>query len=154
MEIEKKLEEMKNTMDALTDVQTVMDRILKYKEKIKSIPQHKLTNQQKLWLKSFEASEKNFSFETEEGRARIIEDIAILDEGIEKNETISQKGSGIIKTFIKKSLIFIALLILSTTIIGQFRGYYSDEFENAIIGIALSGLIVFVWNKISRKYLS
>lgn len=152
MTTKKDLGELMNTYDALSDMQVVLDRILRYKEKISMIPQNQLTSKQKLWLKSFEASENNFSFETEEGKMRVIEDIAILDEGIERNDVNPQKSNGGIKVFIKKSLLFIALLIVSTTTVGSVRGY-SDDLD-LFIGIALASLIVFVWNKISKKYLS
>lgn len=154
MKNQKNLGEMMDTIDALEDVKTVLDRILRYKEKLSLLPEGELTGKQKLWLMSFEASEKNFSFETEEGKLRLIKDVAILDEGIEVNEQIAKKSNTHIRLFIKKFLIFIALLIISTTITSEFRGSYSDGFENLIIGIALSSLIVFVWGKVSRKHLA
>jgi predicted PurR-regulated permease PerM len=62
------------------------------------------------------------------------------------------------KTFwkiIKNTLLFIALLIVSVSLVELVRGSYfdSDVFANLIIGTALAVLLVFVWQKISKRYL-
>ena len=54
--------------------------------------------------------------------------------------------AGKIKGMIKNFFLFIALVIVTTS--------YSDDFENFIVGIALAILIVFVWKKLSDRFLN
>lgn len=54
---------------------------------------------------------------------------------------------------IKKAGILFAVWIVSFGIINMLNDSYGDEFGNFIVSIALTSLIVFAWNRISKKYL-
>ncbi|MFZ2188073.1 MAG: hypothetical protein WAV73_00730 [Candidatus Moraniibacteriota bacterium] len=71
-----------------------------------------------------------------------------LDEDFHKKKSVFKK----IKSGLKKIFLFIAVLVVSTTIISQIRGYYADDLENLIIGIALASLVIFIWKKIDNRY--
>ncbi len=154
MNDQKKLSEMMDTMDALEETQVLINRVLDYKNLLSSLPSEQLSDRQQLWLLAFQSSEANFSLETEEGQKRMITSLVTLDqERVELLKKEEVKPSRI-RRVIKNTLIFIALLVVATFIISQIRGYYSDDFENLLIGIALSSLVVFVWGRISKKYLA
>ena len=61
--------------------------------------------------------------------------------------------SGMSITKIKKAGILFAVWIVSFGVISMLNDSYGEEFGNFIVSIALASLIVFVWNRISKKYL-
>lgn len=54
---------------------------------------------------------------------------------------------------IKKAGILFAVWIVSFGFISMLSDPYADEFDNFIVSIALSSLVVFVWKKVSGRYL-
>jgi uncharacterized membrane protein YvbJ len=54
---------------------------------------------------------------------------------------------------IKKVGILFAVWIVSFGIINMLNDSYGEEFGNFIVSVALASLIIFLWNRISKKYL-
>lgn len=72
--------------------------------------------------------------------------VGLFKKGISKTGSISNPASPIRKVFwiLKKILLFLAVVIVSAVVLG------SDE---PFSPIALAILVVYVWNKVSSKYL-
>jgi hypothetical protein len=74
-----KLLELMDQIDALEDVQLMLDRIQSYREYLLEFPHEELNDRQKLWLLACEASETKISTSSKES---IAENIVLLKDAI------------------------------------------------------------------------
>lgn len=74
-----KLLELMDQLDALEDLQTILNRIQSYREYLFEIPYEKLTDKQKIWLLACEASEAKIATSSKQS---IAENIILLKDAI------------------------------------------------------------------------
>ena len=76
-----------------------------------------------------------------------------LSNNAKSKTTSRQDNNNSLIAKIKKAGIPFAVWIVSFGVISMLNDSYSDEFGNFIVSIALTSLIIFLWNRISKKYL-